>query len=140
MMKSTISASLRRAATALHRFAGLINQQAYRLDHGRERVVVDADPLGRLLAEVRDSIRNRDLNAGQGCECTVAIDGGEVDCEVCKDIAHQVDGHPLADRPPVDYHRFHLDWLKFIEHRPGFEAAQPRIARRIADLEKEIVS
>jgi hypothetical protein len=138
-MKQRFVHSLRRLAAALHRLAGILNEGAYRLDHGIESVVIHPSPLRVLQAEIRQRIRDRQFDANQRSQGAIAVGCSEVNRQGAENFADQVDGHPLADLSSVNAHDLYLRWLKFIEHRPGWARTHANAVRRLTATEKAIM-
>lgn len=134
-MKMLLARSLRLGATALHRVASVFNEQAHLLEHGRETSIDDfgAVPFRVKFAERCQLIRDQKLDAGQRSERGLPVDSDEVERELGERLVH--DGDRPADAN-VSAHDVYLSWLKFIEHRPGYERMHAVAVRRLDARQK----
>lgn len=128
-MKLALVRSLRFGATALHRLASILNERAYRLDHAGKGVVVHVSPLAGLLAEVRQGIRDRELDPAKRCKQAFGVDGGEVAGQLRECAAHNGSRHSFADAVSVDTHPLYSEFTKFLDERLKPGTLQPRDAR-----------
>src|SRR5579872_12054 len=122
-MTLRIARSCRWLAGRLHSIASVLNQRAYRIEHGLEGIAIGPSPLRRLQAEIRQSILDRELDPAKSPQGGIAVDGREVDGKRAEDVAHQVDGHPFADASSIEDH-ICSSFKKFLDQRRALDASQ----------------
>jgi hypothetical protein len=122
---------LRIGATALHRFAAFFNERAYLVEHGRKRGVDDLDavPFRVKFAESRKLIRDEKLNARQRCESSLPVVRCKIDGQLAESPVHEGNSPANANVTAQDVY---LAWLKFIEHRPGWERTHALAVLRLS--------